>query len=188
MGDQRFHVLDVGASAETAADRARRVRLWLRDRGWTQPCEGLVDWRKPKDRQGNVIAADAAGPRLFGTAAVAASEGAEFPITVIDRWAVYDSGDAFEGFRCAACREVSDAALDLVDDWYRTARVPIHRCDRCGWTAPLTAWDVRAAAVCSHVAISGDLLGGNLTDAVTTLTQELSTELAGEWIWVYEHI
>lgn len=113
MGDQRFHVLDVGASAETAADRTRRVRLWLRDRGWTQPCEGLVDWRKPKDRQGNVIVADAAGPRLFRTAAEASSEGAQFPITVIDRWNVYDSGDAFEGFRCDACREVSDTALEL---------------------------------------------------------------------------
>lgn len=187
MGDQRFHLLDVGAPGGTATERARQIRLWLRDRGWTESYEGLVDWRKPKDQHGAVIAADAAGPRLFRSAADV-SERAEFPITVIDGWAIYDSGDAFEGFRCIACAKPDEAAVDLVDHWYETGQAPTHTCDHCGWSGRLTAWDVRAAAACSHVAISGDLLGGDVADAVTTLTRELLAELGGEWIWIYEHI
>ncbi len=145
-----------------------------------------MDWRKPVDQQGAVIAADAAGPRLVATSGQT-YEAEEWPITVIDRWAIYDSGDALEGFRCTACGDVSgdvdDPAFDLIDTWHKTRRAPGHTCDSCGWSAPLSSWDVRAAAACSHVAISGDLV-----DAEEIVTQEITAELGGEWIWVYEHI
>lgn len=187
MGDQRFHILDLSATAETARDRARQVRMWLRARGWAEPCEGLVDWRKPVDQNGAVIPADAAGPRVVGPAADQ-FEREQYPITVIDGWHFYDSGDAFEGFRCAVCGGVSETALDLVDSWDETRRAPVHTCVQCGWTGPLTAWDVRAAVALSHVAISGDLSGGHLMGAEQVLTEEIAAELGGQWAWVYEHI
>ena len=182
MGDQRFHILDLGATAENARECARQVRLWLRTRGWAEPCAGLVNWRKPTDQEGAVIGADAAGPRVVGPAADA-WEREEHPITVIDKWGFYDSGDAFEGFRCAACGHVSAAALELVDQWEQTGQAPTQTCENCGWTGPLSAWDLRAAVACSHVAISGDVL-----ESADILTQEIAAELGGEWVWVYEHI
>lgn len=186
MSEWRIQILDLAATADTAADRATAVRSWLRLRGWTTPADPA-----PRDWIYGDHPGDLPGPRMI----TASGRSYLTPVCVIAGWRMYLVGATSTGPRCQRCGADAngerrdefdpDAAYSpgVEDEWLETGLATVTSCPACGWRASLTDWELSTTATPSHLALTLDA-----EDRADELTAELAADFPGRWIRVGLHL
>lgn len=185
MSAHRDIFLDFSADESTAPERARRLREWLRQRGWAVPRPGLNDFLAGRGPDGSPPPADDAGPRVREFDPWAdRTDRRPVPITVNDAWECYHAGGNTEGLGCRRCGAYWRFGIDeLMIEWHESKRPPPFRCRKCGWQELAHSWNLQYGLAFCHLAVIVDIPGGQ-----HALLQDLREGFGGQWVGMHHRL
>ncbi|MHA7284541.1 hypothetical protein [Arthrobacter sp. TMS2-4] len=190
MGDSREQFVDLDATEDTAEQRVREVREFLRSCGLAEPDERAGDDRWPDaivDQAGPAWQSawhhhsSSPKPSWWKTIAVVSRS----PTDVFHRMflAMESAGPP----SCRTCGEEfdEDAFWSSFKGWYETRREPVLSCASCGGHGLIGDQDTTGSAVVGRVAV---VTAGTFPEVVTEMLRALRSGLGGRWAHVHMHL